>query len=318
MIYALLYLLPFMVNKLVFAIVSLIFSYLPLSAMTIPLTMFIINLILFIYYAKTIIKLFIEKRFLLGTIILYLVVAFLLGMIFWFGSIFLGLAVTTALLFPDTIQFNELLNIVNRYSSNYQNMTDSFESYTRIGAPIIQILAISYFLNIFVPEKYKTIDLNLFDKLKRIFIKICFMILPAIAFIIFYHIDRSKFTVIGLITMVITWLIDPKNIAILISPKIKISDGDIKPEIFNRFQLIKLFISSIVAAWAIGVYFFEEQNIEVRLYISLGLLLFFMILLMLWKFFLEKNGERWLSKNLKDEVAQTIIKDSANLEENNN
>lgn len=317
-IYALLYLLPFMINKLVFAIVGRIFSYLPLSVLTVPLTMFIINLVLFICFVKIVVRLFTEKRFLLGVITLYLFFAFLLGMIFWFGSIFLSLIVTIELLFPDSIQSSELLNMMHQYSRNYQAMSDVFESYARIGAPILQFLGVSYLLNLFIPEKYQSIDLKLLDKMKRIFIKVGVTIIPLVAFIVFYHINRTTFNIIGLITVIATWLINPKNVVILINPKIKVSDDDIKPEILNRFQLLKLLISFIVAAWAISVYFFEEQNIEIRLYISLGLLLFFMILLTLWKLFLGRNEEKWLNKNLKDEVAQKFIEVNNNSEKDNN
>lgn len=310
MIYALLYLLPFMINKLVFAIVSRIFSYLPLSVFTVPLTMFILNVFLFIVFAKTIVKLFKEKRFLLVIIILYLVFAFLLGMVFWFGSLFLSLAVTTELLLRGSIQASEFFNMVNRYSRNYQSMSETFESYARIGAPIIQFLGVSYLLNLFIPEKYKSIDLKILDKIKRVFIKIIVTVIPLLAFFVFYHINRTTFTIIGLVTVVLAWFIDPKNVAILINPKIKISDDDIRPEVLNRYHLLRLFISFIVAAWAISVYFFEKQNIETRLYISLGLLAFFMTLLTIGKFFLEKNGERWINKNLKDDVAQEIIQDN--------
>ena len=297
MIYALLYLLPFMINKLVFAIVSRIFSYLPLSVFTVPLTMFILNVFLFIVFAKTIVKLFKEKRF-------------LLGMVFWFGSLFLSLAVTTELLLRGSIRASEFFNMVNRYSRNYQSMSETFESYARIGAPIIQFLGVSYLLNLFIPEKYKSIDLKILDKIKRVFIKIIVTVIPLLAFFVFSHINRTTFTIIGLVTVVLAWFIDPKNVAILINPKIKISDDDIRPEVLNRYHLLRLFISFIVAAWAISVYFFEKQNIETRLYISLGLLAFFMTLLTIGKFFLEKNGERWINKNLKDDVAQEIIQDN--------
>lgn len=316
-IYGFLYLLPFMINKLVFAIVGRIFSYLPLSVLTVPLIMFIVNLILLICFVKTIIRLFTEKRFLLGVITLYFVIAFFLGVIFWFGSIFLSLTVTTVPLLSSSIQSSELINMADRYSRNYQSMSDAFESYAKLGTPIIQTLGMSYLLNLFVPEKYRTIDLKVFDKIKRLLMKIGTIVVPIVAFLIFYHINRTSFTIIGLITIVITWLIDPKNIVILINPKIKISDDDLKPEILNKFQLLKLFISSVVVAWAISVYFFERQSIEIRLYISSGLLLCFMILLVIWQLFLKRNGENWLNKNLKGEVAQKIIEDNLKSDKEN-
>jgi brp/blh family beta-carotene 15,15'-monooxygenase len=317
-IYALLYLLPFLVNSLIYAIITLIFSYLPLTTLIVSLLMCIINCALLIYFVQTFIKFIREKRFLLGTILLYLILAFLLGTIFWFGMIFLSLTLTMTMFLPDSIQPNEFLAMIYKYSNNYQRMSALFESSSKLGAPIIQILAISNLLNSFIPEKYKTIDLKFFDKIIRILFKIIFIIIPLLAFFIFYHIDKTSFTIIGLITVIITWIIDPKNIAILINLKVKVSDEDIKPEILNKFKLFQLFISFIVVSWAISVYFFQEQSIEIRLYISLGSLLCFMFVLLICQRILKRNGESWLNNNFKDEIAKKFIEDNFNSDDDDN
>lgn len=306
-IYAFLYLLPFMINKLVFAIVNWIFSYLPLSIMTIPLTMFVINLSLFIYYVKTIVRLFKERRILLGIIIFYLVFSFLLGSIFWFGSIFLGLTVTTVLLFPNSIQSHELLNMMNRNSQNYWSMSDSFENYARIGVPIIQFLGLSYFLNLFVPSKYQSVDISIKERFIRIFIKVVYLLLPIIFFLIFSKVDKDSYTVIAGIGLVIIWFSTPQNIISLLNRSIIIKEEDVKPEVVNRIKILQLLLFFIEISWGISIYFFAKYSAIDRLFITLGILSMALILLIVWQKYKKVHQKEWIKNTLKEGSAQKIL-----------
>lgn len=311
MIYAFLYLLPFMINKLVFVIVNWVFSYFPLSILTIPMIMFIINLILFMYLIKTVVRLFKERRFLLVIILLYLVFAFLLAVVFWFGSIFLGLAVSIQIFLQDINKSNELLNMVNTYTQNYQNMNDNFESSARIGANVIQFLGVSYFLNMFVPSKYQSIDIAPQKKFTRFLIKVSYLVLPILFFIIFSTVDKDSFTLIAIIGAIITWFLSPQNMISLLNRSTIITDGDIKPEVINQIKILQLILWLIEISWGISILIFGTYSAIERLLIASGILFVGVVFFKIRQRYIKTYSEEWLRKTLKKESAQKILEEIA-------
>lgn len=305
--YVLAYLLPFLINSLVFAILSLVLNYIPLSNLTIPFGMFLINGVLLIKFTKRIIALVKEKRILLPLILIYIVFSFLLATIFWFGSIFLSLTVIMTHLFPDNTTIAELTAMVRHYSENYQQMIASFKSNARLAIPILQTLGLSYFLNLFIPKKYQNIDVPAKNKFFRILLKIGFLILPAVLFIIFSKIDKNSYPIIAGVGLLIIWFSKPQNIIGLISLSVNITDEDVKPEILNKVKILKLFLTSIEVSWGISIFCFYNYNSVMRFYITSGILCFSIFLLIIWQIHLKSHKEEWINKTLKENVAKKVL-----------
>ncbi len=305
--YALAYILPFLINSLVLAIFSLVLSYAPLSNLTVPFGMFLINIVLLIKFTKRIIALVKEKRILLPLILIFIVFSFLLATIFWFGSIFLSLTVIMAHFFPDNTNVAELRNMIRDYSENYQKMRAGFESNTRLVTPVLQILGLSYFLNLFIPKKYQTIDISVKNKIFRILIKIVVLILPVVVFIIFSKVDRDSYTIIAGVGLLIIWFSKPENIIGLISPSVNITDEDVKPEILNKIRILQLFLTAIEVSWGISTFCFYNYNAIVRFYITSGILCFSLLPLVIWQIHLKSHKEEWVSKTLKENSAKKVL-----------
>lgn len=305
--YALAYILPFLINSLVFAIFSLVLSYIPLLNLTIPFGMFLINIVLLIKFAKRTIILVKEKRILLSLVLIYIVFSFLLATIFWFGSIFLGLMVIMAHFFPNNVTVAELVDMVRKYSENYQEMKTGFELNAKLAIPILQILGLSYFLNLFIPKKYQNIEIPVKNKFFRILLKIGLLIIPIVLFVIFAKVDKNSYPIIAGVGFIIIWFSKPQNIIGLINPSINITDEDVKPEILNKIKILKLFLTSIEVSWGISIFCFYNYNSVIRFYITSGILCFSIFLLIIWQTHLKSHKEELVNKTLRKNAAKKIL-----------
>ena len=180
--YLMLYMLPFLVNGMLFIVLGVILNEIPFLSFLPPIIICFVN---GIYFTKRIVAYIKQKRFLLSLILIYIVLSFLRAFIFWIGTIFLNITVMFAMINPNSLSKNELFDLISKYSYGYQTMINSFEGYLRVVVPFIQILGFSYFLNLFVPPKYQNIDIPINKKIIRIFIKVIYLILPIVFFLIF-------------------------------------------------------------------------------------------------------------------------------------
>ena len=211
------------------------------------------------------------------------------------------------MIIPNSLRENELYTLIVKYSNGYKTMIDSFESYSRVATPFIQTLGFSYFLNLFVPLRYQNVDIPIYKKFFRIFIKVIYLILPIIFFLIFSKVDKDSYTVIAGIGLLIIWFSKPKNIISLLDRRIIISDEDVKPEVINGIKILQLFLTLIEISWGISVYFFTKYNAVERLFITLGILSIGLVLLIIWQKYIKAHQTQWLENTLKKESAQKIL-----------
>ena len=211
------------------------------------------------------------------------------------------------MIIPNSLRENELYTLIVKYSNGYKTMIDSFEGYSRVAAPFIQTLGFSYFLNLFVPLRYQSVDIPIYKRIFRIFIKVIYLILPIIFFLIFSKVDKDSYTVIAGIGLLIIWFSKPKNIVSLLDRRIIISDEDVKPEVINGIKILQLFLTLIEISWGISVYFFTKYNVMERLFITLGILSIGLVLLIIWQKYIKAHQTQWLENTLKKESARKIL-----------
>ncbi len=305
--YLMLYMLPFLVNELIFIVLGVTLNKIPFLKFLTPIIICFINGIFLFYFSKRIIAYIKQKRFLLSLILLYIVLSFFTAFIFWIGTIFLNITAMLFMIIPSSLSENELYDLIVKYSHGYKTMIDSFEGYSRVVIPFIQILGFSYFLNLFVPPSYQNIDIPIYKKITRIFIKVIYLILPIVFFLIFSIVDKDSYTVIAGIGLLIIWFSKPKNIVSLLDRSIIISDEDVKPEVINRIKILQLFLTLIEISWGISVYFFANYSAAERLFITLGILSIGIILLIIWQKYIKAHQTQWLENTLKKESAQKIL-----------
>ena len=305
--YLMLYMLPFLVNGMLFIVLGVILNEIPFLSFLPPIIICFINGFFLFYFTKRIVAYIKQKRFLLSLILIYIVLSFLRAFIFWIGTIFLNITVMFAMINPNSLSKNELFDLISKYSYGYQTMINSFEGYLRVVVPFIQILGFSYFLNLFVPPKYQNIDIPINKKIIRIFIKVIYLILPIVFFLIFSIVDKDSYTVIAGIGLLIIWFSQPNNIISLLDRSIIISDEDVKPEVINRIKILQLFLTLIEISWGISVYFLANYSATERLYITLGILFIGLILLIIWQKYIKAHQTQWLENTLKKESAQKIL-----------
>ncbi len=305
--YLILYILPFLVNGLIFIVLGVILNKITFLRFLTPIIICFINGIFLFYFSKRIIAYIKQKRFLLSLILLYIVLSFFTAFIFWIGTIFLNITAMLFMIIPNSLRENELYTLIVKYSNGYKTMIDSFESYSRVATPFIQTLGFSYFLNLFVPLRYQNVDIPIYKKFFRIFIKVIYLILPIIFFLIFSKVDKDSYTVIAGIGLLIIWFSKPKNIISLLDRRIIISDEDVKPEVINGIKILQLFLTLIEISWGISVYFFTKYNAVERLFITLGILSIGLVLLIIWQKYIKAHQTQWLENTLKKESAQKIL-----------
>ena len=305
--YLILYILPFLVNGLIFIVLGVILNKITFLRFLTPIIICFINGIFLFYFSKRIIAYIKQKRFLLSLILLYIVLSFFTAFIFWIGTIFLNITAMLFMIIPNSLRENELYTLIVKYSNGYKTMIDSFEGYSRVAAPFIQTLGFSYFLNLFVPLRYQNVDIPIYKKFFRIFIKVIYLILPIIFFLIFSKVDKDSYTVIAGIGLLIIWFSKPKNIISLLDRRIIISDEDVKPEVINGIKILQLFLTLIEISWGISVYFFTKYNAVERLFITLGILSIGLVLLIIWQKYIKAHQTQWLENTLKKESAQKIL-----------
>jgi brp/blh family beta-carotene 15,15'-monooxygenase len=235
------------------------------------------------------------------------VLSFFTAFIFWIGTIFLNITTMLFMIIPNSLRENELYTLIVKYSNGYKTMIDSFEGYSRVAAPFIQTLGFSYFLNLFVPLRYQSVDIPIYKKIFRIFIKVIYLILPIFFFLIFSKVDKDSYTVIAGIGLLIIWFSKPKNIISLLDRRIIISDEDVKPEVINGIKILQLFLTLIEISWGISVYFFANYSATERLFITLGILSIGLVLLIIWQKYIKAHQTQWLENTLKKESAQKIL-----------
>lgn len=302
-----LYILPFLVNGWIFIVLGVILNKIPFLRFLTPIIICFINGIFLFYFSKRIIAYIKQKRFLLSLILLYIVLSFFTAFIFWIGTIFSNITVMFFMINPNSLSKNDLFDLISKYIYGYQTMINTFKGYLRAVVPFIQILGFSYFLNLFVPLKYQNIDIPINKKITRIFIKVIYLILPIIFFLIFSKVDKDSYTVIAGIGLLIIWFTKPKNIISLLNRSIIISDEDVKPEVINRTNILQLFLTLIEISWGISVYFFAKYSAAERLFITLGILSFGLIALIFWQKNIKDHQTQWLENTLKKESAQKIL-----------
>lgn len=305
--YLMLYMLPFLVNGLIFIVLGVILNKIPFLRFLTPIIICFINGIFLFYFSKRIISYIKQKRFLLSLILLYIVLSFFTAFIFWIGTIFLNITAMLFMIIPNSLSENELYALIFKYSHGYKTMIDSFEGYSRVVIPSIQILGFSYFLNLFVPLRYQSVDIPIYKKILRILIKVIYLILPIIFFLIFSKVDKDSYTVVAGIGLLIIWFSKPKNIISLLNISIIISDEDVKPEVINGIRILQLFLTLIEISWGISVYFFANYSAAERLFITLGILFIGLILLIIWQKYIQAHQTQWLENTLKKESAQKIL-----------
>lgn len=305
--YLMLYMLPFLVNGMLFIVLGVILNKIPFLRFLTPIIICFINGIFLFYFSKKIITYIKQKRFLLSLILLYIVLSFFTAFIFWIGTIFLNITAMLFMIIPNSLSKNELVALISKYSYGYQTMINSFEGYPRVVVPFIQILGFSYFLNLFVPLRYQSVDIPVHQKIFRILIKVIYLILPIIFFFIFSKVDKDSYTVVAPIGLLIVWFSKPENIISLLDRSIIISDEDVKPEVINRIKILQLFLTLIEISWGISVYFFANYSAAERLFITLGILSIGLILLIIWQKYIKAHQTQWLENTLKKESAQKIL-----------
>lgn len=305
--YLMLYMLPFLVNGMIFIVLGAFLKKIPFLSFLTPIIICFINGIFLFYFSKRIIAYIKQKRFLLSLILLYIVLSFFTAFIFWIGTIFLNITAMLFMRIPNSLSVNELYDLIVKYSHGYKTMIDSFEGYSRGVIPFIQILGFSYFLNLFVPLRYQSVDIPVYKKIFRILIKVIYLILPIIFFFIFSKIDKDSYTVVAPIGLLIIWFSKPENIISILNSSIIISDEDVKPEVINRNKILKLFLTLIEISWGISVYFFANYSAGERLFITLGILFIGLVLLIIWQKYIKTHQTQWIENTLKKESAQKIL-----------
>lgn len=305
--YLMLYMLPFLVNGMIFIVLGVILKKIPFLSFLTPIIICFINGIFLFYFSKRIIAYIKQKRFLLSLILLYIVLSFFTAFIFWIGTIFLNITAMLFMRIPNSLSENELYALIVKYSHGYKTMIDSFEGYSRGAIPFIQILGFSYFLNLFVPLRYQSVDIPVYKKFFRILIKVIYLIFPIIFFFIFSKVDKDSYTIVAPIGLLIIWFFKPENTISILNNSIIISDEDVKPEVINRFKILKLFLTLIEISWGISVYFFANYSAVERLFITLGILFFGLVLLIIWQKYITAHQTQWIENTLKKESAQKIL-----------
>ena len=305
--YLILYILPFLVNGLIFIVLGVILNKITFLRFLTPIIICFINGIFLFYFSKRIIAYIKQKRFLLSLILLYIVLSFFTAFIFWIGTIFLNITTMLFMIIPNSLRENELYTLIVKYSNGYKTMIDSFEGYSRVAAPFIQTLGFSYFLNLFVPLRYQSVDIPIYKKIFRIFIKVIYLILPIFFFLIFSKVDKDSYTVIAGIGLLIIWFSKPKNIISLLDRRIIISDEEGRPEVINGIKSLQLFLTLIEISWGISVYFYANYSATERLFITLGILSIGLVLLIIWQKYIKAHQTQWLENTLKKESAQKIL-----------
>ena len=305
--YLMLYMLPFLVNGMLFIVLGVILNEIPFLSFLPPIIICFINGIFLFYFTKRIVAYIKQKRFLLSLILIYIVLSFLIAFIFWIGTIFLNITVMFSMINPNSLSKNELFDLISKYSHGYKTMIDNFEGYSRGAIPFIQILGFSYFLNLFVPLRYQRVDIPVYKKIFRILIKVIYLILPIIFFFIFSKVDKDSYTIVAPIGLLIIWFSKPENIISILNNSIIISDEDVKPEVINRIKILKLLLTLIEISWGISVYFFANYSAVERLFITLGILFIGLVLLIIWQKYIKAHQTQWIENTLKKESAQKIL-----------
>lgn len=305
--YLMLYMLPFLVNGLIFIVLGVILNKIPFLQFLTPIIICFVNGIFLFYFSKRIIAYIKQKRFLLSLILFYIVLSFFTAFIFWIGTIFLNITAMLSMISPNSMSENEMYSLIVKYSSSYKTMMNNFEGYSRVAIPFIQVLGFSYFLNLFVPLKYQSVDIPIYKKIFRILIKVIYLILPIIFFLIFSKVDKDSYNVVAGIGILIIWFSKPKNIISLLDSSIIISDEDVKPEVINRIKILQLFLTLIEISWGISVYFFANYSADKRLFVTLGILSFGLVLLIIWQKYIKAHQTQWLENTLKKASAQKIL-----------
>ena len=85
--YLMLYMLPFLVNGMLFIVLGVILNEIPFLSFLTPIIICFINGIFLFYFTKRIVAYIKQKRFLLSLILIYIVLSFLIAFIFWIGTI---------------------------------------------------------------------------------------------------------------------------------------------------------------------------------------------------------------------------------------
>lgn len=164
----------------------------------------------------------------------------------------------------------------------------------------VTILAISAAYNIFVPQKWQTVDISLKNKILRLLWKITCLILPFLIVYVYSLFNTTNFAIWGFLSMCVIFFVDPKNIAGLIFDYHKYSDANITESALGKAQAFKAYYLLLVVAWSISLFGFSDQPLGIRF---LVFLIGYSIFLSIWK------GAKFYYKD-RQESRDKIIKET--------
>ncbi|BAL69962.1 hypothetical protein SMULJ23_1628 [Streptococcus mutans LJ23] len=164
----------------------------------------------------------------------------------------------------------------------------------------VTILAISAAYNIFVPQKWQTVDISLKNKILRLLWKITCLILPFLIVYVYSLFNTTNFAIWGFLSTCVIFFVDPKNIAGLIFDYHKYSDANITESALGKAQAFKAYYLLLVVAWSISLFGFSDQPLGIRF---LVFLIGYSIFLSIWK------GAKFYYKD-RQESRDKIIKET--------
>ncbi|MEJ6349046.1 hypothetical protein R4Y45_07405 [Holzapfeliella sp. He02] len=146
------------------------------------------------------------------------------------------------------------------WSTPFSDNADQYMVYTLYGTLInILVLLVSIFFQDTMPSEFQSVHLDFKNQIKRIWFKLIYSAIIALIIAIMLIPTTDNFTVFSFFTTIILFLLDPKNLFLLLSPN-KNRNTTISANIEAQFFLLKLFYLSIIVSQAISLFIFNSDS----------------------------------------------------------
>jgi len=241
------------------------------------------------YFFKELLSNFKKKDILYSLMVLYLFLVTSIITLEWFHVFFSEVLNLCAVLLKESsllvFSYKNIGMILQLLSISMSNMM------------VIYIpLALSYFLNLILPDSLQQKNVPIKRKIFRGLLKIGACILLFIVSILFSVIDKNNFSSITVFTTLFTFMCTPKVILRLFSNYKNVENLKISSEISRTFDLYKLFYYEFIFSWSVSIYFFDSKTPATKANIFIITLFIFLILTVIFKWIASNPNNKFFSR----------------------
>ncbi|CAD5902922.1 hypothetical protein [Carnobacterium maltaromaticum] len=295
----------------VFGIHTVIIIQEKLLKYAIYIILLVVNTALLYFFGKKTWRFIKQKRIILGVLSIFTVGLFLSFTLSWL-IILLGN-------FSNELNYkaSQYQNIIIQPTNSLFQTIDTSHSVAQRMITLIPIIGISYFLNIIVPKKLQRIDISFKNKLKRVCLKVIYLLVFGIITYIFTIIDKDNFGSVSIFTTLFTFACTPKTCLYIFTNYKNIETKNISEKITKKFEVLKLLYYEFVFSWSISIYIFSPKNQNEKLTIfAITLCSLFLVTMVILGFF-KSRQEEFFSSWIIDENNKDFIKDQTKIQSEN-